>query len=249
MEWTGEGVVIGTRRHGESSVILEVMTPAHGRCMGLVRGGRSRRQQPTLQPGNLLQLNWRARLDNHLGTFTVEPLRMRAAELMASPLGVYGVQTLAALLRLLPERDPHPSLYNAFEVVLEHIDEPLIAGALIVRLELQLLGELGFGLDLSQCAASGVTDDLIWVSPKSGRAVCRAAGAPYAAKLLPLPAFLRARQSDVPSQIDLQALNDAFRLTSFFLYRHVWEPRGLTVSDARDGLINHLRKALNEPAT
>ncbi len=190
MQWHDDGIILGLKRHGESSVIAEVMTRAHGRHLGLVRGGRSRRMQAALQPGNGVGVTWRARLDEHLGLFQLEASEFRAARLMESPLGVHGVQALATLLRLLPERDPHPDLHDRLAVLLEDIDVPGTAGALYVRFELALLDELGFGLDLSACAASGTQTDLIYVSPKTGRAVSRSAGAPYAARLLELPAFL-----------------------------------------------------------
>ena len=241
MEWSGEAIILGTRKHGETSVILEVMTHERGRHMGLVRGGRSRKRQPMLQPGNEVSLHWRARLSDHLGHFTVEPVTLRAASLMESAVGVHGVQHLASLLRLLPERDPHPTLYGALQVVLDHMETPELAAALMARFELELLNELGFGLDLTQCAATGVTRDLIWVSPKSGRAVSREAGAPYAGKLLPLPAFLTHRQgANEPPSADTRALQDAFRLTGFFLNRHIYEPRGMKAAHDRQWLIDNL---------
>lgn len=243
MEWAGEGVILGCRRHGEHDVIVEAMTRERGRHLGLVRGGRSRRHQASLQPGNKVGLVWRARLDGHLGNYSVEPVRLRAAELMQSAVGIYAIQALAALLRLLPERDPHPALYDALEVVLDHLGNAEIAGALAVRFELQVLNELGFGLDLSQCAATGAREELIFVSPKSGRAVSRDAGAPYADRMLPLPAFLLAAGSAEPRQADGQAIAEAFRLTGFFLHRHVWEPRGISPSDAREGLIQAVLRA------
>lgn len=204
--------------------------------------------QAALQPGNEAELVWRARIDNHLGMFSVEPLRLRAAELMASPTGVYGIQTLAALLHLLPERDPHPMLYDGLETILSHLGQPEIAGALMAHFELQVLAELGFGLDLSECAATGRRDDLVYVSPRSGRAVCREAGRPYAPRMLPLPAFLR-RDSHAPSReqavsVDLDALREAFRLTGYFLHRHVHEPRQVPVSPAREGFIAALSRSI-----
>ncbi len=157
MEWRDRGIIIGTRRHGETSLILEVMTEQRGRHLGLVRGGRSRRQQPVLQPGNEVELTWRARLDEHLGTFQVEPLALAAARLMEQPSGIYGIQLLASHLRLLPERDRHSELFRAMEVVIEHLCEPEIAGPLMVRFELRLLEELGFGLDLYLLRRIGTT--------------------------------------------------------------------------------------------
>ena len=179
MEWRDEGIVLGTRKHGESSAILEVMTRAHGRHLGLVRGGRSRKQQPMLQAGNLVEIIWRARLDEHLGIFQAEPLELNAARLFDSASAIYAIQTLAAHLRLLPERDPHAALYEALKVMIGHLDEPVAAAELVVRFELLILEELGFGLDLLTCAATGAREDLAYVSPKSGRAVSRSAGRPW----------------------------------------------------------------------
>jgi len=241
MEWRDRGIIIGTRRHGETSLILEVMTEQRGRHLGLVRGGRSRRQQPVLQPGNEVELTWRARLDEHLGTFHVEPLALAAARLMEQPSGIYGIQLLASHLRLLPERDRHSELFRAMEVVIEHLCEPEIAGPLMVRFELRLLEELGFGLDLSSCAGSGRRNDLVYVSPKSGRAVSRIAGDPWKDKLLALPAFLAGQPSVVPNEADIA---NAFDLTSYFLRRHVYEPRAIKEPDARAGFVAAVRRAI-----
>jgi DNA repair protein RecO (recombination protein O) len=231
MEWRDEGIVIGVRRHGENSTILEAMTRAHGRHLGLVRGGRSPRLQSALQPGNSLGLVWRARLDEHLGAYAVEPLALRAGRLIASGLALSGVVYLGALLRLLPERDPHESLYAALQVVADHLDEAGLAPALVARFEAQVLAECGFALDLECCAATGARDDLIYVSPKSGRAVSAAAGAPWRERLLPLPAFLR---PGVPAISPGAAeIDDAFRLTGHFLARDLFAPRGLPLPDAR----------------
>lgn len=239
MEWRDEGIILGARRHGETSAILEVMTRAHGRHLGLVRGGRSRKMQPMLQPGNRVDVVWRARLDEHLGTYQAEALELNAARLLDAATAVYGLQTLAAHLRLLPERDPHPRLYDTLLPVLSHLDDPASAAELIVRFELLVLDELGFGLDLSRCAATGSRDELAYVSPKSGRAVSRAAGLPWHAQLLALPAFLRIGSG---LRADLAAIEDAFRLTGYFFARHVYEPRGMEAPEARAGFIAALRK-------
>ncbi len=239
MEWRDEGIIIGSRRHGESSVILEVMTRAHGRHMGIVRGGRSRRMQPVLQAGNRVELVWRARLDEHLGMFQIEPLELNAARLLSSACAVYALQTLAAHLRLLPERDPHPGLFETLSIVLEHLDEPRSAAELLVRFELRVLDELGFGLDLGSCAATGSTQDLAYVSPKSGRAVSRTAGEPYRDRMLPLPTFLGAGAGQ---RGDPDALDDAFRLTGFFFNRHVYEPRGIEPPQTRAGFLSAFRR-------
>jgi DNA repair protein RecO (recombination protein O) len=177
-----------------------------------------------------------------MGLYQVEPLELHAARLFDSACAVYGLQTLAAHLRLLPERDPHEDLYRTLALLVAHLDEPAAAGELIVRFELLVLDELGFGLDLARCAATGRGDDLAFVSPKSGRAVSREAGQPWADRMLPLPAFLRRGSGLRP---DLAAMEDAFRLSAFFFARHVYEPRGLEAPDARAGLIAALRKHLS----
>jgi DNA repair protein RecO (recombination protein O) len=230
MQWTDEGIIIGTRRHGETSLIIELMTRGHGRHLGLVRGGRSRRRQPILQPGNSIEATWRARLHEHLGHFTVEPLMLRAARLIDSAAGLYGIHALAGLIRLLPERDPHPRLYDALAVILDVLHQPDRAAPPIVRFELALLEDLGFGLDLGSCAATGANDNLAYVSPKSGRAVSRSAGDPYCDRLLPLPAFLVEASAGVVPPSDLA---QGFLLTGYFLARHVFEPRGMQPPEAR----------------
>ncbi len=240
MQWTDEAVILGTRRHGENSAIAEVMTLAHGRHMGLVRSGRSRTMQPVLQPGNLVEVNWRARLEEHLGEFKIEPLKSRAAALMENAVSVYGVQAMAALLRLLPERDPHANLYQMLNVILDHFGVPVDAGELYIRFEIAMLNELGFGLDLTACAATGVREELVYVSPKSGRAVSRQAGEPWADKMLKLPQFLGGETNEAASA---ESIEDAFALTGFFLERHVYEPRGVKMPDARAGLRDSVLKS------
>lgn len=241
MQWSDEGIILGTRRHGETSLIVELMTLGHGRHLGLVRGGRSRKHQPVLQPGNSVAAIWRARLDEHLGNYTIEATRQRAARLIEGRAGLYGIQTLAALLRLLPERDPHPLLYAALDAIVDRLDDALVAGELVARFELQLLDDLGFGLDLDSCAATGGNDGLTYVSPKSGRAVSAAAGEPYRDRLLRLPGFLMEDTGAVrPAAADIA---DAFRLTGYFLARHVYEPRDLDMPDARARLIALIERA------
>jgi DNA repair protein RecO (recombination protein O) len=240
MQWTDEGIVIGVRRHGEASAILELMTREHGRHLGMVRGGFGSRMKPILQTGNSVSVSWRARLDEHLGNYTVETLRQRASDFFGAPHAIYGVTHLAALMRLLPERDPHAELFEVFEGILDRLEDPAQAAPLVVRFELQLLGELGFGLDLAQCASTGATADLVYVSPKSGRAVSREAGEPWADRMLRLPEFLRG-EDDAPASRDLA---DGFALTGFFLERHVLEPRGMMLSDERTHFIAALTRAL-----
>lgn len=239
MQWQDQAIVLGVKRHGESSVIVETMTRERGRHLGMVRSGRSRAMQPVLQAGNQVDLTWRARLDEHLGEFRVEPVRLRAASLMESALSVYGVQAMAGLLRLLPEREAHTPLYETFDIILDHLTEEG-AGELVVRFELAILDCLGFGLDLETCAATGTQEDLAFVSPKSGRAVCRDAGAPWANKMLVLPRFLTSRDGSSISQPDLR---DAFAMTSYFLHRHVYEPRGISEVSARESFIEAILRS------
>ncbi len=240
MEWTDQGIVLGARRHGESSVILEAMTRLHGRHLGIVHGGRSARLRPVLQPGNTVSLVWRARLDEHLGYYAVEGLNLRAGQLMPQAASLYGLTHMASLVRLLPERDPHERLYHALEVVLAHLDRPSIAAPLVVRFELELLAELGFGLDLSACAVTGGTQELAYVSPKSGRAVSSRAGEAYAARLLTLPAFVR--EGYIGDGITPTELIEGFALTGYFLQRNVYEPRGMQPPDERQAFANAVAK-------
>ncbi len=240
MQWTDEGIVLGVKRHGEASGILELMTRDHGRHLGMVRGAFGSRLKPILQPGNSVSATWRARLDEHLGNYTVEALNLRAAGFFSASHAIYGVTHLAALMRLLPERDPHEGLYAAFEGLLDHLEDPVWAAPEVVRFELRVLADLGFGLDLTECAATGVTDGLTFVSPKSGRAVSREAGIPYADRLLRLPAFLHEDAASVSSA----DLADGFALTGYFLSRHVMAPRGLELADERAHFIAALDRVL-----
>jgi len=234
MEWTAEALLIGVRRHGESSVIAEAMAAGRGRCLGLVRGGRSARLAAALQPGNTLQLTWRARIEDQLGMFTVELLQARAAELIIDRTRLYLSQTICELLHLLPERDPHDRLLG---MAVRLIDSSPPDGSALARFELALLDDLGFGLDLSACAVTGLTQDLTHVSPRSGRAVSREAAAPYLDRLLPLPSFLTTRGNASPHDIA-----DALKLTSHFLEANVWGPRQVERPAMRDSLVELLSR-------
>ena len=239
MEWTDNGIVLGVRRHGESSAIVELLTAGHGRHLGLVRGGSSSRMRPLLQPGNSVRAVWRARLDEHLGHYLVEAVNLRAAGFMDKAHALHGVTHLAALVRLLAERESHTGIYDELQDILGRLDDPRAVAPLIARFELDFLAELGFGLDLAACAATGAKDDLIFVSPRSGRAVSRAAGEPYRDKLMRLPPFLR-QETASPAPGDLV---DAFALTGFFLDRHAFAPRGLALPQARAHFITALTRA------
>ena len=241
MEWVDEGMVLGVKRHGETSIILELMTHAHGRHLGLVRGGSSPRLRGILQPGNAVRATWRARLDEHLGLYLVEAANLRVAGFMDKAHALHGVTHLAALCRLLAEREPHTAIYDALGAILDRLDDPQAAAPLIARFELDFLAELGFGLDLTACAATGAKDELAFVSPRSGRAVSRAAGEPHRDKLMRLPVFLRREGSEGarPSPGDVV---DAFVLTGFFLERHAFAPRGLSLPEARAHLVSALTR-------
>lgn len=235
MEWHEQGLILGTRKQGETSVILEVMTHGHGRHLGIVRGGRSRKMAAMLQPGNSVEVTWRARLSEHLGMFQLEPHKLRAASLMQERAHLYTVQLLASHLRLLPERQPYPKLYKSALEILDDMPTNEALAPLIALFELSLLDELGFGLDLSCCASTGVRDELVYVSPKSGRAVCAQAGEPYKNRMLPLPQFLRGARD-----ISDKDRADGLALSGFFLNRHIWQPRNMAAPDIRANLVTLL---------
>jgi DNA repair protein RecO (recombination protein O) len=238
MDWSDEGIFLGAKPLGEANAVAELFTLGHGRHLGLVRGGRSRRLRPLLQPGNRLRVTWRARLSEHLGGFNVELIEAHAARALDDAAALAAIGSLAGLARLLPERDPHPQLYAAALHVIGAFNVSTLWPALLVRWELLLLQELGFGLDLSECAATGGDTELVYVSPRSGRAVSREAGEPYDAKLLKLPAFLRDDDAAV-AESDLPA---GFALTGYFLERDVLAPHGLALPETRERLIGLLAR-------
>jgi DNA repair protein RecO (recombination protein O) len=238
MDWSDEGIFLGAKPLGEANAVAELFTLGHGRHLGLVRGGRSRRLRPLLQPGNRLGVTWRARLSEHLGGFNLELIEAHAARALDDAAALAAIGSLAGLARLLPERDPHPQLYAAALHVIGAFDAPRLWPALLVRWELLLLQDLGFGLDLGECAAAGGDTDLVYVSPRSGRAVSREAGQPYDAKLLKLPAFLR-DDNAAAGESDLLA---GFALTGYFVERDVLAPHGLAMPQARERLIGFLAR-------
>jgi DNA repair protein RecO (recombination protein O) len=237
MDWRDSGFVLTARRHGESAAIVELLTEAHGRRAGLVRGGQSPKRRALLQPGNLVAASWRGRLPEHLGAFEIELLRAHAAGLIDDPDRLAALSSAAALIVLaLPEHEPHGDVFHGLSrliAALDSTDWP----ARYVAWECALLAALGFGLDLTACAATGINDDLAYVSPRSGRAVSRSAGAPYHDKLLPLPAFL---WRDVPAEgADIVA---GLTLTGHFLHHHLLEPQGRLLPEARARLADRLRR-------
>lgn len=214
MDWRDEGIVISVRRHGESAAIVEAFTSGHGRHAGVVRGGAGRRMAPLLQPGARLALDWSARLEEHLGHFRVDPIDTPLAAVLADRAALAALGSVAALIAAaLPERAAHPGLYAATRDLVAGLGRAPDWRAEYALWELRLLAELGFGLDLGACAVTGATQDLAWVSPRSGRAVSRAAGAPWADRLLALPAFLRLGGGAA----DAAALREALALTGHFL--------------------------------
>ncbi|MFN0217495.1 MAG: DNA repair protein RecO [Hyphomicrobium sp.] len=239
MHWTDEGIVLSVRPHGETAAVVELMTRAHGRSLGLVHGGRSRKQRPVLQIGNHVDATWKARLADHLGHWTLELRRGFAAEAFADAAALAALQSMTSLTRLLPERDPHPNLYEITLFVLGFMSDATVWPALMVRWELALLEELGFGLDLSQCAATGANDALIYVSPKTGRAVSASAGEPYRDRLLALPQFLTKQRGGGVTNADVLS---GLKLTGHFLEARVLTPRDAALPDARGRLVQYLAR-------
>lgn len=238
MDWSDEGIVLSTRALGEANAIVELLTRGHGRHLGLVRGGRSRRVRPTLQPGNVVSVTWRARLSEHLGSFTIELSEARAALILDDERALFALGSLASLAKLLPERDSHPQLYLTALQILRAFDDAALWPALLVHWEMMLLQDLGFGIDLSECAATGSDADLAYVSPRSGRAVSREAGAPYGGRLLALPRFL----VDDEAGLTLGDIEAGFALTGYFLERDVLEPHGMAMPQARERLLGLLAR-------
>ncbi|WP_299142588.1 DNA repair protein RecO [uncultured Tateyamaria sp.] len=217
MEWRDTGILLSVRRHGETSAIIDVFTPDRGRHAGVVRGGTSRKIAPILQPGAQLDVAWRARLEDHIGSFAVEPVRSRAALVMGDRLALAGLNAVTALLAFcLPEREAHLPLYRRTEQLLDLLGQNEVWPLAYLRWELALLEEMGFGLDLSCCAVTGGVEDLAYVSPKSGRAVSRAGAGDWAQRLLPLPPVLRG-QGDAP---DIE-IAQGFETTGYFLAHHL----------------------------
>lgn len=239
MEWVGSGRILAVRPHGETSAVVELLTAEHGRRAGLVRGGRSKAMRAVLQPGNRVRAQWRARLEDHLGGLQVEAEELAAGVLMEDPLALAGLNAACAMASLcLPEREPHPSVAEAFEILIPALSDPDLWPALYVRWEAGLLADLGYGLDLRKCAATGGTEDLAWVSPKSGRAVSSEAGRPWADRMLALPGFLTGSGRIAPGDIAA-----GLRLTAYFIDRRVLWPADRRLPDARARMIERLEGA------
>ena len=233
MEWNDDAIVLSSRAHGESGAILELLTRDHGRHAGLVRGGASRRVKPTLQPGNSVHVQWRARLEEHLGSFTCELARARAGELMDSRDALAGLNAFTAVTSAaMPEREAHAAVYLGGEILLDAMlaDDTAHWLPLYVRWEAGLLEALGFGLDLRECGATGVKDDLVYVSPRTGRAVSRDAAGIYASRLFRLPGFLTGDQNEETHADEVAA---GLALTGHFLLERVLRPHGKEMPPAR----------------
>ncbi|MGR3510256.1 MAG: DNA repair protein RecO [Sulfitobacter sp.] len=221
MEWRDQGILLSVRRHGETSTIIEVFTPTQGRHLGIVRGGTSRKIAPVLQPGAQLDVAWRARLEEHIGAFTVEPVRSRAVTAMGDRMSLAGLNTVTALLSFgLPEREPHVPLYHRTQSLLDLLGQGDLWPLAYLHWELSLLEELGYGLDLSRCAVTGDRQGLVFVSPKSGRAVTQRGAGEWADKLLPLPAVLLGEGDASDAEVAA-----GLKTTGYFLEQHL--ARGL----------------------
>ena len=238
MEWRDTGFVLAARRHGESALIVELLTREHGRHAGLVRGGQSPRRRAVLQPGNSVAASWRGRLPQHLGTLDCELIEAHAARILDDPDRLAALSAATALLLVtLPEQERHGDLYASLAGLLETLDSAPDWAKSYVAWECDLLAGLGFGLDLGSCAVTGASDDLAYVSPRTGRAVSRAAGMPYHDKLLPLPGFLW--REGAASRADIVA---GLALTQYFLLRHVLAPHGGNLPEARERLAERMRR-------
>lgn len=250
MDWHDEGMILSARRHGETSAIVHVLTRDHGMHAGLVKGGFAKRHRALIEPGNRVHATWRARLSEHLGNYTLECTHAHGAALMDNANRLTAMSAaLAVAATALPEREPHPATLEALKALLdalEHVDiapDAVAWGQLYVRWELGLLSELGFRLDLSHCASTGVTEDLVWVSPKSGRAVSGEAGEPFRDKMLALPAFLRPQGAgDGAGGADMRGIVQGLKLSGYFLERHLFAPHDRHMPQARARLVERLAK-------
>lgn len=245
IEWREDGVLLAVRKHGENAAIIEVLTRDHGRHAGVVRGGQSRKIAPILQPGSQLDVTWTARLEDHLGAFTVEPIRSRAATLMTNRLALAGLNAVTSLTSfVLPEREAHAAFYDRTVQLLDLMGATEAWPLAYLRWEAALLDEMGFGLDLSACAVTGTTQDLIYVSPKSGRAVSAAGAGTWADRLLPLPPALRGEGAAPDSEI-----LDGLRTTGHFLADRLAPALGdKPLPPARDRLLTALHRVAADPS-
>jgi len=235
MEWRDEGILLWVRRHGEKNAIVEALTARHGRHAGLVRGGASKSQASMLQPGAQLSLEWNARLAEHLGNYKIDLIRTRAATIMTDREALACLNAISALLvQFLPEREPNEEIYESTLMLVDALaDRDPYWPARYAIWELLLLDISGFGLDLSRCASTGQRDDLAYVSPRSGRAVCRSAGAPFADRMLPLPAFLIGGRT-----LTMGDVREALRMIGYFMKNWVCDAFDIEdLPEARNRLV------------
>lgn len=246
MDWSDDGIVLAARKHGEHAAIVTLLTRDHGRHAGLVRGGSARRARGLYQPGNEVRAAWRARLSEHLGTYTCELVRPRAAPLLDDPLKLAALLSACALLNgALAERLPYAGLFDEFLRLLDRLADGPAWPCHYVVWEARLLARLGFGLDLSACAVTGGREDLRFVSPRTGRAVSDEAAAPYRARLLALPPFLAAMLAEPPGEPARVAPADllaGLRLTGAFLARHVFGAAGKALPAARERMVERFAR-------
>lgn len=236
MEWRDEAIVLAVRRHGESAALASLLTRTHGRHQGLVHGGGAKTGRAALQPGNRLAVTWKARLAEQLGSYGCELTSAHGTLWLDDAARLAAISSLCALCELiLPERAAYPGIFDGSLGLLQSLDDEDWP-SLYAHWELGFLAEAGYRLDLSSCAQSGATEDLIYVSPRSGRAVSRTAGAPYQDRLLPLPAFLRERRAGSPAEVAA-----ALRLTGYFLERHLLAPHGRPMPPGRSRLVERLK--------
>ena len=240
MEWSDDAYVLSARPHGETGAVVELLTESHGRFAGHVAGGASRRMKPYLQPGARVYADYRARTAEQLGALKMEPVGEGPGALFDDPVALAGLAAAAAItVGALPEREPHPGAFAAFEALVQAFAFADIWPAVFVRFEAGLLEELGFGLDLSRCAATGGLDDLVYVSPRTGRAISRGAGEPYRDRMLTLPPFMLSTQSGL-AEGDVGA---GLTLTGHFLERFVFAPLNRPLPPARVWLLDKLAQA------
>lgn len=243
MDFIDDGVILASRPHGENHAVAEIFTAQHGRWAGLVHGGQGRRRLPQLQAGNSVKVEWKGRLAESLGHFALELTHARAGELMHDRLSLAALTAACAVAAAcLPEREGHPRAFLAMKVLLDNLDAPEVWPALMARWELGLLSELGFGLTLDRCAATGARDNLIYVSPRSASAVSAEAGEPYKEKLLPLPAFLRGASN----KATLAEAIDALTTTGHFIETRILHVSDRQLPEQRTHLVELLRKRLSE---
>lgn len=239
MEWEDDAFVLSARAFGETGAIVELLTAERGKFAAHVAGGASRKMKPFLQPGAKVIARYRSRVSEQLGSASLEPIGEGPASLFDDALALAGLASAASIAAALPEREPHPGAFHALEALIGVLGNPDIWPAVYVRFEAGLLSDLGFELDLSKCTVTGSMDDLVYVSPRTGRAVSRDAGEPYKERLLALPPFLLSSQGGL-SEGDIRS---GLELTGHFLEQHVFGPINRPLPPARVWLVQRLADA------